>query len=120
MGRPIECIAKSLLLRANTNPVTFGIGVCPVSARMDFAAIAVVFNARRMQVGSEAELQSHLGYPPGGVSPIGCGDLQVVMDSRLMSLQEVFVGGGIRGVEIEMTPGDLLKVCRALTVDFSM
>ena len=119
LGRSIDCIAKSLLLRANTTPVTFGIGVCSVPKRMDFAGIATLLGARRVQVGSEAELESQLAYPPGGVSPLGCGDIPVVLDSRLLELPSVFVGAGIRGVEIELAPADLQQACRARSFDFA-
>jgi Cys-tRNA(Pro)/Cys-tRNA(Cys) deacylase len=54
------------------------------------------------------------GYVVGGISPIGQKKaLPTVLDSSAMQHETVFVSGGRRGMDLEVTPADLVAVTRA-------
>ena len=55
-----------------------------------------------------ADAERSRGYVRGGISPIGQRKaLPPVIDSSAQAMPTVFVSGGKRGFEIELTPTDL-------------
>jgi len=58
-------------------------------------------------------LAEQLGYPPNGVSPIGAGELPVLMDEQVFAHQTITVGGGEAGVEVEVDPQALANMSAA-------
>jgi Cys-tRNA(Pro)/Cys-tRNA(Cys) deacylase len=54
------------------------------------------------------------GYVAGGISPVGQKKrLPVVIDSSALELATMFCSAGRRGLEIEITPADLVKAAAA-------
>ena len=54
------------------------------------------------------------GYVAGGISPVGQEKrLPVVIDSCALELPAMFCSAGRRGLEIEITPADLIKAAGA-------
>ena len=54
------------------------------------------------------------GYVAGGISPVGQKRrLPVVIDSSALELTTMFCSAGRRGLEIELTPADLIKAAGA-------
>jgi Cys-tRNA(Pro)/Cys-tRNA(Cys) deacylase len=54
------------------------------------------------------------GYVAGGISPVGQKKrLPVVIDSSARELPTMFCSAGRRGLEIEITPADLVKAAAA-------
>ena len=58
------------------------------------------------------------GYIPGGISPIGQKhQLPTVIDESAQLWDSIFVSGGRRGLDIEITPQDLANVTEANFAD---
>jgi Cys-tRNA(Pro)/Cys-tRNA(Cys) deacylase len=56
----------------------------------------------------------------GGISPLGQRRrLRVVIDSSALAFQAVFCSGGRRGLEIELTPADLVRAANATVARIS-
>ena len=51
------------------------------------------------------------GYQTGGISPFGTKQaLPVYMEESIGSLDKIYINGGKRGLLVEITPDDLIKV----------
>ena len=52
----------------------------------------------------------------GGISPLGQRKrLRTVIDSSITELRSVYVSGGRRGLQMELTPKDLIALTEAVT-----
>ena len=64
------------------------------------------------------ELLSATGYVRGGCSPLGMKKkLRTFIDSSAMSLEKIHISAGIRGMQLSISPADLVKACDATVVD---
>lgn len=64
------------------------------------------------------ELLSSTGYVRGGCSPLGMKKkLRTFIDSSAMSLEKIHISAGIRGMQLSISPADLVKACDATVVD---
>ena len=60
------------------------------------------------------------GYVAGGISPLGQRKrLPVVVDSAALEFATVFCSGGRRGLEIEISPADLVRAAGAVVAVIS-
>jgi Cys-tRNA(Pro)/Cys-tRNA(Cys) deacylase len=63
-----------------------------------------------------AAAERSTGYVVGGISPIGQKrSLPTVVDSSASEQDTIYVSGGRRGLDIGLTPADLIKVTAART-----
>lgn len=104
-GVPPEQIFKTLLVDTGTG---LAVGVVPVSGSLDLKAIAAALKIKKVTMAQPADAERSSGYVRGGISPIGQRKaLPTVIDSSAQAMPTVFVSGGKRGFEIELTPTDL-------------
>lgn len=122
LARPLDVITKSLFLELtdNTQPSAYGIAVCSVAHRIDFGVLARRWNVPEVRLASRAALAEKLGFPPTGVSPLGCAPYPVAMDESVFAHETVLVGGGVVGVEIEIAPADLQRATGAARLAFAL
>jgi Cys-tRNA(Pro)/Cys-tRNA(Cys) deacylase len=60
------------------------------------------------------------GYVAGGISPLDQRKrLPVVIDSAALEFATVFCSGGRRGLEIEVSPDDLVRAAHAVVATIS-
>ncbi len=82
-----------------------------MTGQLDLKALAAAVDAKRASLTDPALAQRRTGYIVGGISPIGQKSrLQTVLDASASVFETVYVSGGRRGFDIELTPSDLLTV----------
>jgi len=118
LGYDLSRIAKTLFLKGD-GPDRYGLAVCSINKKVDFALLASEMQCKRVQVAKREALQASLGYPPNGVSPLGVEEFPIFLDQAVMGLETVLVGAGEVGVEIEIAPADLVLLTRAVVLKFS-
>ncbi|HEV8580105.1 MAG TPA: YbaK/EbsC family protein [Thermoanaerobaculia bacterium] len=112
LGYDIGRITKSLFVRCNCHE-SYAVLVCPVHERVDLRRLAEHLGCTRLELASLPELEALLGFSPGGVSPIGAGDVRVLLDEQLFEHSTVLVAAGEVAVEIEIGPRRLAEITQA-------
>jgi Cys-tRNA(Pro)/Cys-tRNA(Cys) deacylase len=120
LGYPLGRIMKTIVCRSRSTG-TYAAIVCPMDTRVDFKRIAQQLNCGRLETADPAELESVVGYPRGGVSPLGLDDhIPVVIERRSLDYETVLIGGGVSGVEVEIAPRELIRITGAVPFEFSL
>jgi Cys-tRNA(Pro)/Cys-tRNA(Cys) deacylase len=90
------------------------VAVVPVAASLDTKAVAGVLGTKQVDLARPQDAQRLTGYVLGGISPLGQRRaLPTVVDESAASFDTVFVSAGQRGLEIELAPGDLVRLTDA-------
>ena len=106
LGVEPDRVFKTLLAETDEGLV---VGVVPVTGTLDLKALAAAVGARRAAMADPAVAERRTGYVVGGISPIGQKIRHVtVVDETAQLFDTVFVSGGRRGLDVELSPGDLL------------
>lgn len=91
------------------------VAVVPVSGKLDLGALARAVGGKRAAMADPAVAERKTGYVLGGISPIGQKTrLRTVLDETVELFDTVFVSGGRRGFDIELSPADLIAVTGAV------
>lgn len=113
MGVPAERVFKTLV--ADVDGV-LTVGVVPVAGQLDLKALAAAVGGKRAAMADPAAAERSSGYVRGGISPLGQRrPLRTVVDEGAMTHPTIYVSAGRRGLEVELTPTDLITLTRATT-----
>ncbi|KQY64003.1 MULTISPECIES: Cys-tRNA(Pro) deacylase [unclassified Nocardioides] len=111
LGVPPERVFKTLLATADGVLV---VGIVPVTAQLDLKALARAVGAGKAAMADQAVAERATGYVVGGISPVGQKRPHTtVIDESALAHETVFVSGGRRGLDLELTPADLVRVVPA-------
>lgn len=116
LGVPPERVYKTLLAQTDlTSDHGLVVGIVPVTGQLDLKALAAAVGAKRATMADPALAQRVTGYVVGGISPIGQKrPLRTVLDESALGHATVFVSGGRRGLDLELTPADLVALTDAV------
>lgn len=110
LGVDPERVFKTLLVDTGAG---LAVGIVPVDHSLDLKAIAAALGAKKVTMADPAAAERSSGYVVGGISPIGQKRaLPTVVDDHAFDHETVLVSGGRRGLDLELSPTDLLTVTR--------
>jgi Cys-tRNA(Pro)/Cys-tRNA(Cys) deacylase len=90
------------------------VGVVPVAGELDLKALAVAAGGRRAELSDPAVAERARGSVIGGISPLGHRrPMPVYLDSSAGGFATIYVSGGRRGLQVELAPGDLVRLAGA-------
>jgi Cys-tRNA(Pro)/Cys-tRNA(Cys) deacylase len=111
LGVPPERVFKTLV--ASVDGV-LAVGVVPVHRQLDLKALAAATGGKKAVMAEVTAAERATGYVAGGISPVGQKKrLPVVIDASALELATMYCSGGRRGLEIELTPADLIRAAGA-------
>lgn len=88
--------------------------VVPVARRLDVKALAAALGGKRAAMADPAAAARATGYVVGGISPLGHRSrLPVVVDDSASGLDTVYVSAGRRGLQVQLSPSDLVRAAAA-------
>ena len=104
-----EQVFKTLVIQLDTNELV--VAIIPVQEKLNLKSFAKACCAKRAEMADGDLVSKTTGYVLGGVSPMGQKKrLKTFIHVSAQGLQTIFVSAGRRGLEIELSPLDLLKV----------
>ena len=90
------------------------VGVVPVSGNLDLKAMAAALGGKKAAMADPAAAERRTGYVLGGISPLGQRQPSpTVLDDSALGLDTILVSGGRRGLDIELSPAELIRLTGA-------
>lgn len=112
LGLEPERVFKTLITDVDG---ILAVAMVPVSGMLDLKALATVLGAKKAALADPAMAERRTGYLVGGISPVGQKTLlRTVLDETAELFDTVFISGGRRGFDLELSPQDLVRATTAL------
>lgn len=112
IGVAPERVFKTLVVDLGNK--VLAVAVIPVSEMLSLKKIAKAAGAKKAVMADKHDVMRSTGYVLGGVSPLGQKKrLKTVIDSSAENFDTIFVSGGRRGLDIELSPSDLQRLTQA-------
>lgn len=92
------------------------VAIVPVGGKLDLKALATAVSGKKAVMADPKLAERRTGYIVGGISPIGQKTAHTtVLDETAELYDTVFVSGGRRGFDVELSPADLLAITGGTT-----
>ena len=107
-------VFKTLVVELAGRGSSLAVAVVPVAQQLDLKAFALALGAKKAGLAEASAAQRSTGYVLGGISPLGQRTvLPTVVDASALGFPTVFVSGGRRGLQVELSPTDLVTATGA-------
>ena len=104
-------IYKTLIVETESKKLA--VAIVPVTKQLNLKSIATALKCKKVTMADPKRVQSSTGYVLGGVSPLGQKrSLVTIIDSSCRLLHSMYVSGGKRGLEIELSSDDLASLTK--------
>lgn len=116
LGQDIAMVFKTLVLHGDKT----GHIVCVVPGDMevDLKALAKVSGNKKVEMIAMKDLLAVTGYIRGGCSPVGMKKrFPTYFHSTAVDFEHIYVSAGVRGLQIQINPADLISFVGATVAD---
>jgi len=118
IGRDTESTFKTLVTVANTK--TYFVFVVPVDCSLDLKKAAKTVKVKSIEMIKQKDLLPLTGYVHGGSSPIGMKKrFHTVIHESALTFEKIAFSAGKRGMQVEMSPTELIDFIGAETADIT-
>ena len=105
-------IFKTLVARGDKNGIA--VFVIPGGDELNLKAAAQAFADKKVAMIQVKELLPLTGYIRGGCSPLGMKkSFPTFIDSSALNHPEIYISAGVRGMQLVLSPQDLIKATGA-------
>jgi Cys-tRNA(Pro)/Cys-tRNA(Cys) deacylase len=118
-GIPLGALLRTIVVRRGEDDYLFVL--VPAGRRFDWPKLRAHLGVSRLSLPDTDEAQRATGYVRYTITPFGSTRAwPVIADASLINQPVVAIGGGARGVNLHLTPDDLVRVLDAQVVDVSV
>ena len=112
LGLPAERVFKTLVVKLDAERLV--VAMLPINRELNLKLLAAAAHGKRAVMASAREAERVTGYVLGGISPFGQRQtLATVLDASALEHATIFVSGGRRGLELELSGSDLQSLCHS-------
>jgi Cys-tRNA(Pro)/Cys-tRNA(Cys) deacylase len=118
---PGSVLKTLVVLRETTGPAKPLLVLVPSDRQVDLKRLGKVLGEKRLRMATQREAERLTGLKVGGISALAVrpGAFEVVVDRSAAARAHVHVSAGVRGVDLELRPADLLAVTGGRLADTS-
>ena len=118
LGEPIERVFKTLVLHGDKNG--YLVCVVPGNTEVDLKALAKASGNKKTEMIPMKDLLAVTGYIRGGCSPIGMKKkYPTYIHSTALGFDSIFISAGVRGLQLQRAPSELMSFTNATVGDFA-
>ena len=105
------------IVAIRTTPGKPILAVIPGDTELDLKLLAEVLKEKKIKLASHQQAEELTGLQTGGISPLALINkgFQILLDQKALQNGTIFISGGQRGLNIELSPKDLVKLTNART-----
>ena len=118
LGQNIECVFKTLVLHGDKSG--YIVAVIPGNGEVDLKSLAKASGNKKVEMIPMKDLLSITGYIRGGCSPVGMKKrFPTYFHSTAENFDIIYVSAGVRGLQLEISPSDLIRFVSAEVADIA-
>jgi len=115
LGIEPQRLLKTLMARAGDKVVCV---LVPSDREVNLKKLAAAAKAKSAAMLGAAEAERLTGYHVGGISPFGQKKrVPVLVEQSALAFDRLVLNGGRRGLQVELTPDDLVRVLNATAAE---
>ena len=116
LGQDIRRVFKTLVLQGDKTG--YIVCVIPGDGEVDLKALAKLSGNKKVEMIAMKDLLGVTGYIRGGCSPIGMKKrFPTYFHSSALEFDIIYVSAGVRGLQLEVSPSDLIKFVGGIVGD---
>ena len=125
LGLDPACVLKTLMAELEPSAGSgerrrLVVGIVPVDRQLDLKALARALGGSKATMADVTAAERATGYVAGGISPVGQKRPHpTVVDESALAHPTVYVSGGRRGLDLGLSPADLVTVTSAVVAPIS-
>ena len=121
-GYPMEASANCILVASKDDPPVLAACLALATTRLDVnKRVRKLLGVRKLSFAPAELTRRVTGMEIGGVTPFGLpGELPLYVDARIGDLERVIVGGGGRGLKLDVPPAALAAVGAEFITDLAV
>lgn len=118
LGEDPHCVFKTLVTRGASK--AHYVFVIPVTGELDLKKAARAVGEKSIAMIPVSEITPLTGYVRGGCSPVGMKKaFCTTFDISAETVSHLYVSGGKIGLQIKVSPGDLIRVSNGKTAELT-
>jgi Cys-tRNA(Pro)/Cys-tRNA(Cys) deacylase len=115
-GIEVRRLIRTIVVRRGADDHVFVL--VPGGRQIDWSKLRGHLRTRRLSLPDEAEARTATGYERGAITPFGSTRAwPVVADASILEVDRVAIGGGARGLNLHLSPGDVVRALAADVAD---
>ena len=109
---PVDFSGNTIIVASRKEPVQYAACLVKASDRIDVnVVVRKLMGVRRLSFATREQTKTLTGMEIGGVTPLALpADLPVYIDKKVMELDYIILGSGVRSSKIKVAPEILNKI----------
>ena len=113
------CVLKTIVMQSESKEIR--VFCVPAQAEVNLKKARNLCGAKSLESVKPDSLLQLTGYVRGGCSPIGMKRrYPTFIDENALAHETVYVSAGVRGIQLGLSPGNLIQACDGQSADLTL